>query len=88
MHSGCPCNVKEDLWWPPTLMAPHTDNGVALAHTAIQCYSMWAASGSWQIKTPLKRVIFPGSTMPYLNPAGEMTYKQAVDVIPDGGKIL
>lgn len=27
-------------------------------------------------------------TMFYLNLAGEITYKQAVDVIPDGGKIL
>lgn len=64
-----------------------------LGHTAIQCCIMWVAHGHGKHKKPLKRVIFTrihqnSFRMSYLNLAAEITYKQAADVVPDGGKIL
>lgn len=81
------------LWLTTFTLAPwaHTPGSVVEWLWGTQPFS--AVLCGWLKGMANKRNLSEGSfspefTMSYLNLAGEMTYKQTADVVPDGGKIL
>lgn len=84
-----PRNLKEGLRWPPilTVGSPHRQWGGFGAHSHSVLYYVGSFWDMANTKTTQKGH-FHWKSISYLNLGGEITYKQAVDVIPDGGKIL